>query len=77
MTRDEYELVAFALRWLPYGGGDEHILPQFGIMPHIFYRRLQTILRTNYSAVVDASSKRILLERCALKLSEQDLRQVS
>jgi hypothetical protein len=46
MDSYERELVEFAVRWCPYGGGDEHILPEFGISPGEFYRRVLTTLDT-------------------------------
>lgn len=40
------ELIDFALRWQPYGGGDDEIFVTFGIMPSAFYLRVIEILRT-------------------------------
>lgn len=43
---DPYDqaLLAHALRWCNYGGGDEHIFPYFGLTPETFYRRVLNLL---------------------------------
>ncbi|MFC9556729.1 hypothetical protein ACFTWF_38565 [Rhodococcus sp. NPDC056960] len=43
------EIIGFALRWAPFDSGDEYILPQFGITPATFYRRLAEILRDGHT----------------------------
>lgn len=42
----EGDLIQFALRWEPFGGGDEFIFPEFGVAPLLFYRRLLRILES-------------------------------
>lgn len=69
MTQDEVAMLTFALRWAPYGGGDEHILPEFGLLPAVFYRRLQTILMARALDGVEFATRRCLLELCAVKTS--------
>lgn len=66
MTEDELTMLDFAVRWAPFGGGDEHILPEFGICPHVFYRRLQRLLARN--ADLNHSVRRRLDELCTVKL---------
>lgn len=66
MTRDELAMLEFAITWAPFGGGDEHILPQFGILPTVFYRRLQRLLARHTG--VNSSVRRRLNELCTLKL---------
>ncbi|MFW0789563.1 DUF3263 domain-containing protein [Gordonia sp. CPCC 205333] len=45
MTDYADELIDFARRWAPYGGGsDEDILVQFGISEHEYFRRLREAL---------------------------------
>jgi hypothetical protein len=41
-NKEELAMLDFAIKWAPFGGGDEHILPEFGVLPAVFYRRLQT-----------------------------------
>ncbi|ABH00668.1 hypothetical protein RHA1_ro11021 (plasmid) [Rhodococcus jostii RHA1] len=44
--RTDNELLAFAIRWEPFGGGDEFILPEFGLPPVSFYRRVLADLQS-------------------------------
>ena len=67
MTREELDMLDFAVKWAPFGGGDEHILPEFGILPTVFYRRLQRLL-TRHTTIND-SVKRRLDELCTTKLT--------
>ncbi|MDX5967371.1 hypothetical protein SIM91_29545 [Rhodococcus opacus] len=67
MTKDELAMLDFAVKWAPFGGGDEHILPEFGVYPAVFYRRLQPLL-THHPTVND-SVRRRLDELCTLKLA--------
>ncbi|MFZ2178859.1 MAG: hypothetical protein WAW17_33465 [Rhodococcus sp. (in: high G+C Gram-positive bacteria)] len=69
MTQDEDLMVKFALKWLPYGGGDEHILPEFGVTPDEFYRRLSLLVNTVRATRVDLGSRRQLVELCSLELA--------
>ncbi len=69
MTHDEDLMVRFALKWLPYGGGDEHILPEFGLMPDEFYRRLSQLMDTVGTPHLDPGSRRRLSEFSSLKLA--------
>ncbi|MFC9762143.1 hypothetical protein [Rhodococcus jostii] len=66
MTRDEHAMLNFAVKWAPFGGGDEHILPEFGVHPAVFYRRLQSLV-TLHTGVND-SVRRRLDELCRNKL---------
>jgi hypothetical protein len=66
VTREELEMLDFAVKWAPFGGGDEHILPEFGIFPAVFYRRLQRLLA---HTTVDDSVRRRLDELCTTKLA--------
>lgn len=66
MTEDELAMLGFAVRWAPFGGGDELILPEFGIYPHVFYRRLQRLLARNTD--LNHSVRCRLDELCTVKL---------
>ncbi|KXX58912.1 hypothetical protein [Rhodococcus sp. LB1] len=67
MTKEELAMLDFAVKWAPFGGGDEHILPEFGIFPAVFYRRLQRLL-THHPTLNDTVRRR-LDELCTLKLA--------
>ena len=60
-------MLDFAVKWAPFGGGDEHILPEFGVLPAVFYRRLQRLL-THHPTLNDSLRLR-LDELCTLKLA--------
>ncbi len=49
MTADD--LIKFVVKWEPFGGGDEYILPEFGIVPAVFYDAF-----TPYSAMASCGS---------------------
>ncbi|WP_241032315.1 DUF3263 domain-containing protein [Rhodococcus pseudokoreensis] len=66
MTDDELTMLDFAVKWAPFGGGDDHILPEFGVVPTEFYQRLQAFLA--YYPGVNDSVRRRLAELCTLKL---------
>ncbi|QRE82673.1 DUF3263 domain-containing protein [Rhodococcus ruber] len=66
MTKDEVALLDFAVQWAPYGGGDEHILPEFGLVPTDFYHRLRCLLDARPK--IDAGTRRRLKNLCTRKL---------
>lgn len=67
MTEDELAMLDFAVRWAPFGGGDEYILPEFGVYPIVFYRRLRRLLARD--ADLNHSVRRRLDELCTAKLA--------
>ncbi len=46
---DENDLVRFAVQWAPFGGGDEYILPAFGLLPEQFYRRVHRAVQSGHT----------------------------
>ncbi|MFE5700324.1 DUF3263 domain-containing protein [Rhodococcus koreensis] len=66
----ERELLAFTLRWLPYGGGDEFILPHFGIGPSLFYRRVLAALRPVRDHRLSPEERGRLTDFCLRKIAE-------
>ncbi|GAF49088.1 MULTISPECIES: hypothetical protein [Rhodococcus] len=67
----ERELLAFSVRWEPYGGGDEFILPHFGIGPALFYRRVLDALRPVRDHQLSPDEQKRLLDFCIRKLDAQ------
>ncbi|MBD0860344.1 hypothetical protein IA539_03855 [Gordonia sp. zg691] len=59
-------MVQFVARWAPYDGGDEEILPTFGVRPAVFYRRMAEGLRANPSLIAARDAARVI-EFCARK----------
>lgn len=64
------EIIGFALQWAPFDHGDEYILPQFGIVPRTFYRRLAEILRDSHTRL-DHGVRETLTTLCRDKLRDQ------
>lgn len=61
------EIVAHVQRWAPFeGGGDEEILPTFGVTPRVFYVRALEYLRTN-PQLVGAHERDALMAYCTRK----------
>ncbi len=52
--RERGVMVAFALRWAPFGGGSsEDVWLAFGISEHVYFARLQVVLRGGPPVGVD------------------------
>lgn len=65
----DHSMITFAKRWSPYGGGDEYILPEFGISPTLFYQRLQQTLEKKFIDDLDLTTRLALRAFCAGKLA--------
>jgi len=61
-------MLTFAVQWAPFGGGDEFILPEFGITPGAFYHRLRAILFSTTSPRLGPRTTQHLLNLCATKV---------
>ncbi|MDL9944569.1 hypothetical protein QSJ19_03010 [Gordonia sp. ABSL11-1] len=62
---ERHELVAFALRWAPFGGGNaEDILVTFGLAEEAYFRRLRVILDGPTMAGLDATVWERLRQVC-------------
>ncbi|OUS82744.1 DUF3263 domain-containing protein [Rhodococcus sp. NCIMB 12038] len=68
MTQDTRAMLAFATKWSRFGGGDEYILPEFGITPAVFYQRILSMVTTTLIDEVDFATRTHLREFCSLKL---------
>lgn len=69
MRPDDRAMLAFAAKWSPFGGGYEHILPEFGLTPAVFYRRLLAMVTTTPTDEVDFATRTFLRQFCVSKLS--------
>nr|WP_271213203.1 DUF3263 domain-containing protein [Rhodococcus wratislaviensis]GLK40218.1 hypothetical protein GCM10017611_70910 [Rhodococcus wratislaviensis] len=69
MTRDDQAMVAFATKWSRFGGGDEYILPEFGITPVVFYQRLLAMVTSTLINDVDFATRTYLMDFCSSKLT--------
>lgn len=64
----EHEMLSFVIRWEPYGDGDEYILPEFGIEPVLFYRRILALLRSRHEHRIAADLQERLSDLCVRKI---------
>ncbi|MFC9556214.1 DUF3263 domain-containing protein [Rhodococcus sp. NPDC056960] len=67
MTPDDQAMLDFLLRWSPFDAGDEYILPEFGLTPEAFYRRVLTLV-TDPTDEMDAGTRARLRDICKSKL---------
>ncbi|MFC9361749.1 hypothetical protein ACFTZB_34875 [Rhodococcus sp. NPDC057014] len=65
-------LVNHALQWEPYGGGDEYILPEFGIPPQTYYRRILRLLQSVHAPRLEAIDRQKIVAICLRKLGIPD-----
>lgn len=68
MTRDDRAMLAFATKWSRFGGGDEYILPEFGVTPSVFYQRLLTMVTSTLTDELDFPTRQYLREFCSFKI---------
>lgn len=74
MTRDNQAMVAFATKWSRFGGGDEFILPEFGITPAVFYQRLLAMVTSTLINEIDFPTRMYLMDFCSSKLGRPTAR---
>ncbi|MCJ0949979.1 hypothetical protein MTX37_29075 [Rhodococcus sp. ARC_M8] len=68
IPREDERLINYALRWAPYGGGDEDILPEFGLSPAIYYRRLRSLLQVVDHSRLNVDNLQLLIDLCESKI---------
>lgn len=74
MTPSDRAMLVFATKWAPYGGGDEYILPEFGVCPVEFYQRILVMITTTGTEEVDFATKQFLRQFCIFKISRSGTR---
>ncbi|MFF2111769.1 DUF3263 domain-containing protein [Rhodococcus koreensis] len=77
MTPEDQAMLAFATKWSRFGGGDEYILPEFGITPVVFYQRLLTMVTSTLINDVDFATRTYLRDFCSSKLARPASRAVA
>ena len=77
MTRDDQAMLAFATKWSRFGGGDEYILPEFGITPVVFYQRLLAMVTSTLINDVDFSTRTYWMDFCSSKLARPASRSIA
>lgn len=69
-SREREEMLSFALRWAPYGGGDpEDIWTTFGISDRTYFFRLRALLDEPRPAGVDSGTWHRLQQLCTDRLT--------
>jgi len=61
-------MLDFVLRWSSFDDGDEYILPEFGLTPAAFYRRVLSLI-TKESGGTNVATRASLRTFCLSKLS--------
>jgi hypothetical protein len=70
LSPDDARIIDFALQWARFGGGDEYILPEFGVQPAEYYRRMLVVLQAGRAPRMDAAERQLLVALCVNKLEE-------
>ncbi|MCC9184469.1 hypothetical protein [Mycolicibacterium mageritense] len=63
-------MLSFVARWAPFDHGDEYILPEFGIAPSTFYRRVLAFVQKAPPQAMRESDRERVLGICSAKLAE-------
>ncbi|BBY65551.1 DUF3263 domain-containing protein [Mycolicibacterium helvum] len=63
----EHELLAFAVSWLPYGGGPvDEIWINFGMTPDRYRQRLRELIEKHLEHIHPTTAERLLRTECGL-----------
>jgi len=65
----ERAMVDFAVRWSPFGGGEQYIFAEFGVSVPTFYRRVLGLAENRTTTYLDFAVKEDLRAYCKDKLS--------
>jgi len=73
MAGYQTEILTFAVKWAPFDdGGDEHVLPTFGLTISDYYRRLLASLESPAAKAIDPATIRRLRHRSHQRLRARD-----
>lgn len=72
MDDSERSLINFVVQWCEYGGGEELILPQFGIVPTEFYHRILAVVERGENSGLSSSTRLFLRQHCKVRLATSD-----
>ncbi|MEX3739611.1 hypothetical protein [Mycolicibacterium porcinum] len=62
-------MLSFVARWAPFDHGDEYILPEFGIAPSTFYRRVLALVQEAPPQAMRESDRERVIGICSAKLA--------
>lgn len=77
MTHEDRAMLVFATKWFRFGGGDEYILPEFGLTPTEFYQRILLMVTSTLIDEPDFATRTQLREFCSFKLSRSASESIS
>lgn len=72
MNSYERSLINFVLQWCEFGGGEDLILPEFGVVPAEFYNRIMAIVERGDASGLSDSSRLFLRQYCKLRRAVSD-----
>lgn len=71
MNAIDRSMLIFANRWIPYGGGDEHIFTEFGLSAPRFYRKVLGLIESGETAELSPSDRENVRLMCTRKLAQR------
>ena len=77
MNAYERAMAYFAVRWIPFGGGEQYIFTEFGVSIPTFYRRVLKLAESRTTTYLDPAVKETLRAYCTDKLSHYAPRPVT
>lgn len=69
MLTETGRMLSFVARWAPFDHGDEYILPEFGIAPSTFYRRVLALVQEAPPQAMRGSDRERVIGICSAKLA--------
>jgi hypothetical protein len=70
----EYDLLTFAIRWLPYGGGpDDEVLINFGLTPQDYRQRIRDLVACHRGQIHPSTAERLV--ECSAEVEGSPSRQ--
>lgn len=69
LTVDDRAMILYAVRWLPFGSGDEYIFPEFGITPAVFYHKIVLLIAAGCVNFLDSCTRDELRTFCTRKIA--------
>ena len=69
MNAHERAMLNFAVRWSPFGGGEQYIFTEFGVSVPTFYRRVLKLVESRTTTYLDSAVNENLRAYCKGKLA--------
>ena len=60
MNNSERSLINFVVQWCQFGGGEDLMLPELGVVPTEFYRRVMAVVERGKNSGLSDSTRLFL-----------------